>query len=189
MQTLTVHLNRDGIHDLEAPRSFSADGPFVVDLVNHGKPVHVHLNVDDQLSTAVRLGGGNHFVEAGETVRVDVEVNPDAGPTSGRLKVVTGYGAETAYVTVSVDPQESEASRVQVDESLSKPKPDPPEPTLTEQVSAALSRRSTLPAVALVALAVGVAIGAGVAMNSAAVLLGALVVVLGAVAAVAILFR
>ena len=48
---LPVHLSRSELHAVEAPASFEATGSFDVELVNHDTAVHVHLNLDEALSS------------------------------------------------------------------------------------------------------------------------------------------
>jgi hypothetical protein len=119
---LSVSLNRERLHRVETVDSFETDGPFDVILDNHGEAVHVHLHLDDDLSRAATLSAGNHYVQRGATKRVHVRARPGDEPVRGKLKVVTGYGSESAYVDVTVNPASPQKSPVQVDESLGKPK-------------------------------------------------------------------
>ncbi|MFC6724322.1 hypothetical protein ACFQE1_08045, partial [Halobium palmae] len=100
---LSVALNRDRLHHVEVEERYVADGPFVVELTNHGEAMHVHLHLDDRLSRVAKLEANNHYVEEGATVAVQVGANPQSEPVSGKLKVVTGYGSETTYVDVTVE--------------------------------------------------------------------------------------
>lgn len=125
-RTLSVDVNRQSVHSIEpAARQFETSESFVIELTNHGSATHVHLNVDDGLADAISLDGGNHFLEAGRTYRIAASVDQRSRPVSGRLKFVTGYGAETAVVDVSLIPPEEnpEKAPVEVDERLSKPQP------------------------------------------------------------------
>ncbi|RLM59382.1 hypothetical protein DVK02_01130 [Halobellus sp. Atlit-31R] len=98
-----MELNRETVHAVEAPGGLTVTGPFHVYLQNHGGPVHVHLHLDDDLSRVARVDAVNHYVEEGETIRIPVGVAADRERVSGRLKIVSGYGAETAYVNVTVE--------------------------------------------------------------------------------------
>jgi hypothetical protein len=120
---LAVSLNRDRLHDVEVAERYATDGPFVVEFSNHGESMHVHLHLDDELSTVAELEANNHYVEEGATVAVQVGVNPRSEPVTGKLKIVTGYGAETTYVDVRVEERErgSTGGSVDVDESLARP--------------------------------------------------------------------
>lgn len=126
---LAVSLNRDRLHDVEVAERYSADGPFVVELSNHGESMHVHLHLDDDLSTVAELEANNHYVEEDATVVVQVGVNPRSEPVTGKLKIVTGYGAETTYVDVRVEERDrrSTGGGVDVDERLAEPRQRQPE--------------------------------------------------------------
>ena len=175
METLVVDLNRDGPHAIEVgPTAFHADGSFEIVLENHGTALHVYLHLDDDLAEVVTLGAVNHFVDDGSIRRVVAEVDQSKAPVRGRLKVVTGYGTETAFVPVAIDERDEEAGRVTVDESLSRPKPrpEPPEPERSFDPRDA-------PLVLLGALAVLVAVLAAVALDGGMTLLAALIVLVG----------
>jgi hypothetical protein len=119
---LSVSLNRERLHRVESVDTFETNGPFDVVLENHGEAVHVHLHLDDDLSEAATLSAGNHYVQRGATKRVHVRARAGDEPVSGKLKVVTGYGSESAYVDVTVAAATRQKPPVEVDESLSRPK-------------------------------------------------------------------
>jgi hypothetical protein len=171
---LAVHVNRDGLHSLDVPASFETGGSFDVRLVNHGEAVHVHLHLDDALAAQGVIDANNHYVKGDSERLVRVDVAEDARGL-GKLKVATSYGTETRYVDVDlVEPEDSDGS-VQVDESLSKPRPSPePEGGLVED--------SRLPVVALGGFAILVAIGAVLVVEETAIAVAAL----GVIAAVAV---
>lgn len=120
MPSLPVDLNGERLHDVSVPGSFETTGTFEVELRNRGEAVHVHLHLDDDLSRVARLREGNHYVAGGDALSVPIEVSRVDEPVTGRLKIVTAYGAETAHVTVTVAPS-PKPSQIEVDESLSKP--------------------------------------------------------------------
>ena len=127
MPSLPVDLNRDRLHDVSVPGSFETTGSFEVELRNRGEAVHVHLHLDDDLSRVATLAEGNHYVSGGDALAVPVRVRRIDETVTGRLKVVTAYGAETAHVSVTVRPDDPPKRTVDVDESLSKPpSQDPP---------------------------------------------------------------
>lgn len=125
--SLAVAVNRDGLHTLDVPTRFEAGGPFVVELHNHGEAAHVHLNLDDRLSEVARVRATNHYVEAGESRQIDIEVrDPSAwsgGAVRGRLKVVVGHGRETHHVNVTLDPAAA-GREMPVDPDLATPNAD-----------------------------------------------------------------
>ena len=100
-ESLPVELNGESVHAVEAPETFTADGPFHLELRNAGGAAHVHVHLSDGLATAVRIGDVNHYVEGGETVRVPVGTVSDRTAV-GYLEVVSGYGAERERVEVTV---------------------------------------------------------------------------------------
>lgn len=128
-ETLVVHVNRKCPQSVEIDAEvFEATGPFAVAVRNHGRPIHVHLNLDDALSTVARLRTPNHYVDGDSTTEIPVSVEDSRRSVSGKLKVSTGYGARTAYVDVElVDPVATDEG-VRVDETLSKPQPRSSEP-------------------------------------------------------------
>ena len=190
--SLPVELNRGRLHAIEAPAEFTTDGSFHVDLSNHGEGVHVHVHLDDDLSAVAAIDDANVFVAGDTTTTVDVVV--DRAPstaTTGRLQVSTGYGAETTYVDVTVEPTEEPTREVAVDESLSKPKPKPQQQSLLTTVLGGLPGPDALPFVLFVLLAVVVALVTVflVGVNSPAVLVGVGVVLGGAVAALVFMLK
>jgi hypothetical protein len=119
--SLTVHLNRKGPQSIAAPQAFEATGEFSVYLRNHGTPLHAHVSLDDTLAKVARVVTPNRYVEEGATRRVRIEVEGGNRPIEGRLQVVTGYGAETAYVSVTLRDPETIEPDVAVDEELGRP--------------------------------------------------------------------
>ncbi|WP_083851001.1 DUF7524 family protein [Halogranum rubrum] len=194
---LTVDLNRDRLHDVAVPGMYTTDEAFYVALENHGEAVHIHLHLDDTLSTVATLEGGNHYVDREGTTTVRVDVDRVEEPVTGKLKIVTGYGAETAYVDVTVEPFEEENNSVQVDEELSKPQrnasqrrnPAKREPSMSEKFGSRSSSGVSLPLVAFAALAVLLALIVGVVVNNGVVLVGVGVVIGGVLVALALQLR
>jgi len=90
-------------------RSVRDDRPFAVALENEGRSTHVHLHFDDDLDRVVSVAETNHFVDDEATKHVHVSVADVAEPVRGKLKIVTGYGSETRYVDLRVDPPEDAA--------------------------------------------------------------------------------
>lgn len=188
--TLTVHVGREQLHELvPESRSFEADGPFAVALRNHRRSVHVHLSLDEALSAVATLPDNNHFVESEQTVEVPIDVTAPDHPVSGRLKVVSGYGAETAYVDVTVNPPEPAKPRVEVDESLGQPVPQADRENRTgggrDGLAAFFEDSGPVWLLAIVAVFIaGVTVAS---VQSTAVALGVLAVLVGVGVAVALL--
>jgi len=115
-ETLSVHLNRDRLHSIEAPDSFETADSFVVEIENHGEAAHAHLRLDDGLAEIASLPTGNHYVRTGTVERVPISVR-DPGPLTGTLTVATAYGSETHDIEVAVEPAAGKQA-VEIDESL-----------------------------------------------------------------------
>jgi hypothetical protein len=178
--SLTVDLNRERLHDVDVVGSFSTTGPFTVDLTNHGGAVHVHLHLDDDLSRVASLDGGNHYVEPNATRKVEISVAQVDEPVRGKLKVVTGHGTETRYVTVTVEPRPVTERAVDVDESLSKPqRREQTEESEAVEMVRDLLQTASIPVVVLALFAVLVALAVASFVNSLAVLVGVAIVFVG----------
>jgi len=190
--TLAVELNGDAVHSIRAPDRFETTGRFSIAFENLGRSTHVHLHFADELDRVCSIGETNHFVDDESTRRVHVTVDEVDEPVRGKLKIVTGYGSNTRYVDVRIDPPpDAGADEVAVDETLSKPPERPPDPPPRQRAANAvvgLVERGGLPAAALgflavvagVALAltidsvvVSVVVGVVLAVSLAAVLLAA----------------
>ena len=132
--TLTIAVNRGRPNTLEVPETFEAADSFVIEIVNDGKPTHVHVNHDDDLSAGLTMEIGNHFLPREGVRRLPVEVNDAARPMHGKLRVSTGYGSETRFIDLRL-PRFDEERSVQVDATLAQPTPrEPVQPGLLENV-------------------------------------------------------
>ncbi len=183
---LPVHVSRDEVHGIDVPPSFSPDGSFDVVFINHGRSVHVHLHLDDTLSTVASIDASNHYVEGESQRAVRVSVDVDALPEDGiegKLKVVAAYGAQTRWVDIRLSPPAREEASVEVDESLAEPQPreeEPPEsPLFSPELVVAV----------LAGVALLIALLAVVFIQDAIVVVGALAVLAGVVGAVYLLFE
>jgi hypothetical protein len=182
---LPVELNRDRRHEIRVAERYEADGPFSVDLRNHGDGVHVHVNVDGDLAEVARVAETNHYVEDEASASVRVEVDPVDDPVTGRLRLATGYGNQETTVEVTVTPFEGE-DRVPVGEDLGTPSggvsaDGPP----VEEV--AVESEGGGPSVRVVAVAAGatlLAVAVAVLVGGEVVVAGAGVVVVAALVAV-----
>jgi hypothetical protein len=101
-ESLPVELNAGSVHAVDAPGTFTARGPFHLELSNEGGAVHVHVHLDEDLSRAARVNEVNHYVGSGETVRIPIGTVSGHGEVTGHLEVVSGYGAERERIEVTV---------------------------------------------------------------------------------------
>ena len=185
MSQPTVSLNEDGLHSITSPDSFETSEPFDVLLNNHSEAVHVHLNLDETLSAVADIRANNHYVEPESKRPVSVAVDPRSAAVTGRLKIATGYGAEVAYTTVTVQPPTDDPKRVTVDESLANPQREPPtEPTTAEQLAAVAGGSATRLLGGFGLLAVVLAVAIATTLESGVVVAGAVVVLVGVIVAV-----
>lgn len=166
--TLAVALNRDGPRTIDGPSTFETDGSFVVELTNHGQPVHAHVRPDGELSRVARVEATNHYVESDDSRRVEVHVDvPEDARIEGRLEVTTNYGAVTHPVEVAVDTTGPEEVRVDPDLSTPEEREEPPP----------LDRPGVVPAVVGVGVALAFAVVAALVAPPVNVLFGGLAVV------------
>ena len=180
-----MHVNREELHAVEVPGTFEADGSFDIALVNHGQSVHVHLHLDDSLSAIASLEASNHFVDGDATRPVTVVVDGE-GAATGKLKIVSAYGATTRYVDVTITAPEETDDPVEVDESLAEPQPQSP-PAEESSSLDSLSEDTGSPellVLGLGALALVVAAVAVLVVDTLAIQLGALAVLAGVMAAI-----
>jgi len=187
---LTVSLNEDGLHSIAAPTAFETSEPFDVVLENSGEAAHVHLNLNETLSTVADIRANNHYVEPEGSRPVGVDVTPRTTAITGRLKIATGYGSEIAYTTVTVQPPEEDPRHVTVDESLATPQREPDEePTTADRVGTLLTSGGAGLLVAFGLLAVVLTAIVAAALDSGVVIAGAAVVLLGVIVAVGLAVR
>lgn len=190
-RTLPVDVNRRSVHSIEPHvREFETSESFVVELTNHGSATHVHVNVDDGLADAISLDGGNHFIEAGRTYRIEASVDQRSRPVSGRLKIVTGYGAETAVIDVSLIPSEEppEKMPVEVDDRLSKPQPRSPDQPQRSESSITGGSMKPIAAGALVVFSLAFVVVGSLIAGNPAVIIGVVIVLLALAGAAALLY-
>jgi hypothetical protein len=119
--TLTVAINHTHLHSVETSEGFETTGSFDIELENHGEAVHVHVHLDDALSEAASIDAINHHLRPGATRRIPVAVHDDERSVSGRLKVAAAYGAETRFVDLSLRAVRPTKPPVEVDAALGKP--------------------------------------------------------------------
>ena len=181
-QTLAVDVNADGLYTLSVPAEFEANGPFTVELHNHGEASHVYLNLDDRLSEVARIEATNHYLKEHEQRRVDVATHdPSTWPDEtlrGSLKVVVAHGQETRYVSVVLERAAQTTTEVEVAPELSSP-------TVTEQSTESTPLLRALPVVVAGSIAVLLAVGALFTDGGTQLLLGIGAVVAAAACGVA----
>ncbi|GAA0542751.1 hypothetical protein ABNG02_16710 [Halorubrum ejinorense] len=173
MPTLDVELNGEAVHDIDAPDAFVTDGPFPIAFDNDGRSTHVHLHFDDELDRVAAVDEVNHYVADEATRRVHVSTADVDEPVRGKLKIVTGYGSNTRYVDVRIDPSPDEPSEpVAVDEELSAPPERTPDVPPGRQVANAvdrLVRRGGIAGAVFGFLAVAAGVALALAVDSAVV--------------------
>lgn len=189
-ETLTVDINKEGIHSVSAPERIESERSLSIELRNHGQPTHVHLRLDGELASRASLGATNHYVETDRrmvelTVVEDVEL-----PVTGRLEVVTGYGQQSSSVEVTLtkpEAAEEPAPTVSVTE-------EPAESAPPTSSGGALgggqpqTLRRVLPVVLLAVLAIALA-AVALQVGGDQVMLGSAVVVVGVLIAGYFLLR
>ena len=118
--SLEITVNREQPNVVEIPETFTSERDFSIDITNEGKPVHMHINCDDDLARGLVVETGNHFIPRHSAYQIPVRIKEDERPFHGKCKVSIGYGAQTKYVEIRV-PEPSHDHRVTVDESLAQP--------------------------------------------------------------------
>ena len=188
MPTLAVELNGDAVHSIRAPDRFEATGHFSIAFQNLGRSTHVHLHFADELDRVCSIGETNHFVDDESTRRVHVTVDEVDEPVTGKLKIVTGYGSNTRYVDVRIEPPpDAGADEIAVDEALAKPPERPPDPPPRQRAANAvvgLVERGGLPGAILGLLAVAAGVALALAVDSLIVSVAVGVVLTVSIAAV-----
>jgi hypothetical protein len=173
-ETLAVHLNRDGPRTLSTEAAaLETDRSFVLEFVNHGGPLHVHLHPDEALDSVATPAETQVYVEEEATRGVEFAVTPGAGPAEGHVDLVTGYGAEETRLDVSITSERKDGGPdVAVDQSLA-------EKHATDDSSGASLSEVAVP-VAVAAVVVVAAVGVALTVSdTAALAVGALGVLAG----------
>lgn len=173
--SLEIHVNRPRPNVLEVPELFIAERPFAIEFVNDGKPVHVHISLDEPLAEILELETGNHFLPREETFRLPVRIRDGRRPVRGKLTVSIGYGSESRFIELRIV-EPSEDDRVHVDEDLAEPSGRRPGPTLSSRIVGEIGLIA-IAIIALVALLVGAAIVGTVTSPALGILVVALALV------------
>jgi len=180
--TLSVHLSRTDLHAIESPSSFETTDSFDVAFRNHGRSSRVHCTIDDALAGVVSVPETNRMIDSDGALELRIDVDPVDRPVTGELEIVTGYGAESATVTLTVTPPAERSSVESFDDAFSSPS----ESTGVDAFH--LGREERL----LAGLAVGavlLAVIAAVFVSDPVVILGGLAVVAGIAVAGLLLWR
>lgn len=181
-EALAVQVGQSGPNELEAPVTFTATSSFVVRLVNHGQPTHVHLRPGATVAGVSSVEAGNYYLERDATVEIPVTVEEALGESrSGSIEFVAGYGDATVQTEVTLEP--ASASAVTVGETLAEPTPS------SNQSRVGVFDNPAVPVGALGLAAVIVALLAVVLVQAPAVLAGAVVVLISVVVAAVLMFR
>jgi len=179
--TLSVHLSRTDLHAIESPSSFETTGSFDVEFRNHGRSSRVHCTVDDALAGVVTIPETNRKIDSDGGLRLSVDVDPVERPVTGELEIVTGYGASSDTVTVTVVPPEERSSVESFDEAFGSSSGAP------DAGGFSLNRDDYL--LWLAGGAVLLAVIAAVLVSNPVVLLGTVAVLTGVVVAVFLLYQ
>lgn len=176
MSALSIHLNRERQREIDAPASFVADGAFDVALENHGDGAHVHVQLDEGLSRVARIRDGSTYVGSDATAHVGVDTGDVEEPVSGELTLSLGYGTQTETVSLTIEPARSEGYGIDVDERLGSPQIEEQGPPDTE----------TVLLLGLAGVALLVAVGVAVSVQSPVVVAAAALVALTTVVGVVV---
>ncbi|WP_435358197.1 DUF7524 family protein [Haloarchaeobius sp. DFWS5] len=189
--SLPLDISKTELHSIEpAYEAFETDGSFAVVLRNHGRAVHVHCNLDDDLARVAAIDETNHFVETDSSAAFQVTVAENAPrPVSGKLKVVTAYGAEETHVPVTLTELQAETATADAATADVATTDAPAAQSRSGSPLDSLDLGDSLPVVVLAVFALVLALGAALVAGGIEVLLGALVVVVGVVAALVLLYR
>ena len=189
-QEVTVHVNRGSAESLEtAVDTLEVRGSFDLRLQSHNTPAHVHCRLEGDIERIVTLPESNYYVEADDETIVLVRVTAEAieRPLEGTLEVLTGYGSESLSIPVTVKPAPGD---VDVDESLSKPAQNAPEPSDLERLIATVGLEpATLGVVALGLVAVGIAVLTAATIGGPVAMAGLAIVSVGFLVALVLLLR
>jgi hypothetical protein len=96
-----IHINRRGINSIEAPSQVevSAGDTLVLDIVNHGPPIHLTLSSDNS-APFTEFYHDNLYIGERQEYRIPLYENAFEG--SFELAVITGYGMHRGTIRVQV---------------------------------------------------------------------------------------
>ena len=168
-----IQINRAFPNSIEIEESpVEVSGSFGLILYNHGGPCHVYIQLSDEIAEFAYMGVSNRFLKEQENVRLEVRVRENAPAAEGWIKVVTGHGSETEYVTIIIKDYKEARTQITVDEKLSIPKP---------KVMHTDSRipASKLPLIALMMVAITMAATSLAIIQDWIIIIGVIVIVAG----------
>ncbi|MFP9191890.1 DUF7524 family protein [Natronosalvus vescus] len=199
---VTVTADRTGTDELTASAAaVEAEGPLEVHLESTGGPAHVHGRLAGDLANVATLeafgsddgdgADGNYYVAPDEPRKLLVDLEPTTltRPIEGTLVLATGYGAVETTIDIRLVPG---PRPVDVDKQLGEPaRQDSEQPALEaglERVSAVTRLDSgTLGVAVLALLAVVLAWSTAAVIGGTAAYVGAGIVAIGVVVALALL--
>ncbi|MFC3956881.1 DUF7524 family protein [Halovivax cerinus] len=124
-ESITVHVNRSERGAIEVDRpSIETDRAFEVRVKNHGEPLHLFVRASDEIAEALTVEETNPYVAAGDSTVVPVTVHAHSGPSTGAVRLETGFGANATDVAVTLTGGVGDDHRVDVDERLATPATD-----------------------------------------------------------------
>jgi hypothetical protein len=182
VDTLTVDVSRTELHEVTPETlEFETDGTFELVFDNHDRAAHVHVHPDDALARGVDVGEPNVYVETESREVVTVTVPDGPRPFRGSLDVSAGYGAGEATIAVAIvdDPTPD----LPVDESLGDAPAQPAESTRSLSPASVLDTES-VPVLVLAIIALVIAGAVATTISNPVVGIGAIVVVVGVLAAI-----
>jgi hypothetical protein len=140
-----VHINRRGINSIEVPArvEIAAGDSLVLDIINHGPPVHLTLSSDNS-APFTEFFHENLYLGERQEYRIPVYENAFEG--SFDLAVITGYGMHRG------------TTRIQVNRFIKKVEPVPEVPPV--EIASPEPRRSIPVLVVLLLLAAAIVYGA-----------------------------
>jgi len=120
-----IHINRRGINSIEAPSQveISAGESLVLDIVNHGPPIHLTLSSDNS-APFTEFFHENLYLGERQEYRIPVYENAFEG--SFELAVITGYGMHRGTIRVQVNRFVKKKEPVPEAPPVEIPSPEPP---------------------------------------------------------------
>jgi len=203
-QSLSVTVDRTGAGPdtlTTSEHAVTLEKPLEITLESVGSPAHVHCQLDGAVAAVASItpvsdpgradGTGNVYVEpdSGTELLLDIDPMTLREPLEGTLVLSTGYGSVQTTVDLRLEPG---PEPVTVDRTLGTPQRHEPEPTWSDRVLESVETRSgfdtaTLGVFGLAVVAILLAWSTAAVIGGVAAYVGAGIVALGVVLAVALL--